>query len=98
MRISDWSSDVALPISQQDQRQRAGARAVQKILGRVAQVQGFVEIEQQRPVVTLHSEQRGGDACVITEQVGSAHGGRSEERRGGEECVRRCRTRWSPYH
>src|SRR3546814_4470308 len=23
---------------------------------------------------------------------------RSEERRGGEECVRTCRSRWSPYH
>src|SRR3546814_9801914 len=24
--------------------------------------------------------------------------GRSEERRGGEECVSSCRYRWSPYH
>src|SRR3546814_19817599 len=24
--------------------------------------------------------------------------GRSEERRVGKECVRTCRTRWSPYH
>src|SRR3546814_14627478 len=24
--------------------------------------------------------------------------GRSEERRGGKECVRTCRSRWSPYH
>src|SRR3546814_12108395 len=23
---------------------------------------------------------------------------RSEERRGGKECVRQCRSRWSPYH
>src|SRR3546814_11683425 len=23
---------------------------------------------------------------------------RSEERRGGKECVRTCRSRWSPYH
>src|SRR3546814_20585976 len=23
---------------------------------------------------------------------------RSEERRGGKECVSRCRSRWSPYH
>src|SRR3546814_19524170 len=23
---------------------------------------------------------------------------RSEERRGGNECVRTCKTRWSPYH
>src|SRR3546814_12357593 len=25
-------------------------------------------------------------------------GGRSEERRVGEECVSTCRSRWSPYH
>ena len=25
-------------------------------------------------------------------------GGRSEERRVGKECVRLCRSRWSPYH
>src|SRR3546814_13181538 len=25
-------------------------------------------------------------------------GDRSEERRGGTECVRTCRARWSPYH
>src|SRR3546814_15959524 len=28
----------------------------------------------------------------------SAVGGRSEERRVGKECVRTCRSRWSPYH
>src|SRR3546814_4331344 len=27
-----------------------------------------------------------------------ADGGRSEERRVGKECVRTCRSRWSPYH
>src|SRR3546814_5111843 len=29
---------------------------------------------------------------------GGAAGGRSEERRVGEECVSTCRSRWSPYH
>ena len=27
-----------------------------------------------------------------------AVGGRSEERRVGKECLRLCRSRWSPYH
>src|SRR3546814_1940854 len=27
-----------------------------------------------------------------------AVGARSEERRGGKECVSTCRSRWSPYH
>ena len=26
------------------------------------------------------------------------HAGRSEERRVGKECLRLCRSRWSPYH
>ena len=29
---------------------------------------------------------------------GSAHSCRSEERRVGKECLRLCRSRWSPYH
>ena len=28
----------------------------------------------------------------------SVGGGRSEERRVGKECLRLCRSRWSPYH
>ena len=28
----------------------------------------------------------------------SARKGRSEERRVGKECLRLCRSRWSPYH
>ena len=31
-------------------------------------------------------------------EAGSNVGGRSEERRVGKECVRLCRSRWSPYH
>src|SRR3546814_14822849 len=40
-----------------------------------------------------------GQAAVV--RVGLAAGardGRSAERRVGEECVRTCRSRWSPYH
>src|SRR3546814_14016668 len=29
---------------------------------------------------------------------GTAFENRSEERRGGKECVSTCRSRWSPYH
>src|SRR3546814_12638563 len=34
-----------------------------------------------------------GDTVVVT-----LHGNRSAERRVGKECVRTCRSRWSPYH
>src|SRR3546814_18729437 len=32
------------------------------------------------------------------EWLTSVNGTRSEERRVGKECVRTCRSRWSPYH
>src|SRR3546814_13263919 len=38
---------------------------------------------------------------VIDDFVGAGHtelASRSEERRVGKECVRTCRSRWSPYH
>src|SRR3546814_13042317 len=34
-------------------------------------------------------------ACAKARRRGA---GRSEERRVGKECVRTCRSRWSPYH
>ena len=35
----------------------------------------------------------------ICEKTGLSRGGlRSEERRVGKECLRLCRSRWSPYH
>src|SRR3546814_20801281 len=38
----------------------------------------------------------GADSVWAAAQVDEAW--RSEERRGGKECVRTCRFRWSPYH
>src|SRR3546814_10961453 len=35
-------------------------------------------------------------AFVARQPIGRI--GRSEERRGGKECVSTCRSRWSPYH
>src|SRR3546814_6004938 len=43
-----------------------------------------------------------GDRLYGSEGINVLRGGkgtdRSEERRVGEECVRTCRYRWSPYH
>src|SRR3546814_13936759 len=40
------------------------------------------------------------DRQVVPAKRAAADGavGRSEERRVGKECVRTCRSRWSPYH
>src|SRR3546814_12606948 len=40
---------------------------------------------------------RTPDIDVAADKVGK-QGGRSEERRVGNECVSTCRSRWSPYH
>ena len=34
----------------------------------------------------------------LTERMPASHLSRSEERRVGKECLRLCRSRWSPYH
>src|SRR3546814_16905341 len=41
---------------------------------------------------------RTGQAGISTSGEPQLHNGRSEERRVGKECVRTCRSRWSPYH
>src|SRR3546814_5958259 len=83
MRISDWSSDVC----------SSDLPAI-----------GLLHV--LRRGVTLHAEEL---VVILAHQkpaargrsTGSGRGTRarsSEERRVGKECVRTCRSRWSPYH
>src|SRR3546814_16425750 len=39
-----------------------------------------------------------GPTCASQHAPNRRSGPRSEERRGGKECVSTCRSRWSPYH
>src|SRR3546814_8735100 len=92
MRISDWSSDVC----SSDLLVLAG-REVHLAVGR------------HRP---LPRSYRGADVYAWLDRMGvlkrtvdtlppgsdPATAPRSEERRGGKECVSTCRSRWSPYH
>src|SRR3546814_17289824 len=39
-----------------------------------------------------------GYRILATTYFDAARTARSEDRRVGKECVRRCRSRWSPYH
>src|SRR3546814_17517637 len=60
------------------------------------------------PLIALAGDCLAGDCSGWAQPLGAAGGagppklhfapGRSEERRVGEECVRTCRYRWSPYH
>src|SRR3546814_13961087 len=97
MRISDWSSDVCS--SDLVDRARAqsadsgdalgqplhlGIKLVVARLGRKGDADPQHRFAQRR--ARRHLQQ------LLAEP------GRSEERRGGKECVSTCRSRWSPYH
>src|SRR3546814_9864463 len=85
MRISDWSSDVCssdLPLSVE-------------CAGRFCGDAGEGRFPPRRPQRIDHGE-RADRAGPVREK--SVQPIRSEERRGGKEWVRTCRSRWSPYH
>src|SRR3546814_14138692 len=105
MLISDWSSDVcssdlraAMKLHTGHQRQsgldREAIRCGQPIR---------VVLESSTVACALRvATQRTQRARAVTEQYvdGAFHSGgglrRSEDRRGGKECVSTCRTRWAP--
>src|SRR3546814_1352557 len=92
MRISDWSSDVCssdLILHQQD-RQR-GPAVLRRQLAAVR--------ENAQPHRRRGQRQRSADddrRCEVEARQNGNAAGRSEERRGGKECVSTCRSRWSP--
>ena len=49
--------------------------------------------DQLETLVSPACSCKQAEVCVV-----SAASGRSEERRVGKECLRLCRSRWSPYH
>src|SRR3546814_11628254 len=68
-------------------------------LGREAQLVGAEgsrpPAHHQRPLVRSAG---WGSSCPAERVAMCATNVRSEERRVGKECVRTCRSRWSPYH
>src|SRR3546814_15355376 len=104
MRISDWSSDVcssdltALYAAPMDPA--AFARIARRIAD--ASLGGLNEGEILADFCTALNEV---DIPVSRAVLGAdtlhpvlAGRIRSDERRVGKECVRTCRSRWSPYH
>src|SRR3546814_1538065 len=83
MRISDWSSGVC----SSDLDVAAGGQH------RGAQAAGVARDHVQRGGADRTGGPEDGDGL----HGGGRHIGRSEERRVGKECVRTCRSRWSPY-
>src|SRR3546814_15959477 len=59
----------------------------------VAIIQSIVQLAKSfRMTVTAEGVETADDFTRMRDL------GRSEERRGGKECVSTCRSRWSPYH
>src|SRR3546814_18337451 len=88
MRISDWSSDVCSsdPDTAPD--------------GTTERTHGFAHGRE-----LAHDIERDADSSATGQfefhqlaGIELHEGIRSEERRGGKECVRTCRYRWAPYH
>src|SRR3546814_14786872 len=100
MRISDWSSDVCSSDLSALRRLPPTYRVVDTGLvdggltpGIEQEVGGFrrgVGGADDGPIIRADDTMNRGNR-----RVGRT---RSEERRVGKECVRTCRSRWSPYH
>src|SRR3546814_8926140 len=95
MRISDWSSDCALPIF--DAHAEGDGGDDHHILrtdegGLVARPNAGIETG----MVGKHLAP--GSAESLGQLLGLVTAGRSKERRVGKECVSTCRSRWSQYH
>src|SRR3546814_20077509 len=103
MRISDWSSDVCSSDLAGPIRQYARHHALDLSQAGIDQCTvkideglaggGFVVDQHQRTGIQHHFPNIGIDRQMNEMSAGV----RSEERREGKECVRTCRSRWSPY-
>src|SRR3546814_19412818 len=67
------------------------AEMVARLIKRGLLVRQRTETDRRTNALAVTSE---GEAQLRTAKPGV----RSEERRVGKECVRTCRSRWSPYH
>src|SRR3546814_19777390 len=110
MRISDWSSDVCSSdlyefgsarcrqAAEQD-AQHAFAFSLLLVGLRTRTADDQHELAAPTIVVGLQptDDLAGRRAVTVLVELGQL-ASRSEERRGGKECVSTCRSRWSPYH
>src|SRR3546814_16929852 len=100
MRISDWSSDVCS--SDLAELHELDAKVVRnRILDGSPRIDGR-DLFTVRPLSMSAGvlPRTHGSALFTrgeTQVLAVTTLGRSEERRGGKECVSECRSRWAPY-
>src|SRR3546814_1516774 len=96
MRISDWSSDVCSSDLAGDRLFDKGGQLLAQFqcqFGRTYVLKEYGEFVPAQPCDRIDLAQ------VRTQAAGDRRQRqRSEERRVGKECVRTCRSRWSPDH
>src|SRR3546814_20521857 len=103
MRISDWSSDVCSSdlLDPCDGRIKAGpignieryGKCFAALVGnRLCRVRDLFHYS------AYHLAEIADTARAVDLAIRWGYGWRSEERRVGKECVRSCRSRWSPCH
>src|SRR3546814_15925779 len=105
MRISDWSSDVCSS-DLLELLVDAGHHGVELLLAELRIGQQQIELRIAEAELSGAQELLLGGAGIAQLQMNPAEQeaglgivgiARSEERRVGKECVRTCRSRWSPY-
>src|SRR3546814_16383050 len=65
---------------------------------RALELTGTPVLLNGREILTASAVWMVADACSGVKFFIACSALRSEERRVGKECVRTCRSRWSPYH
>src|SRR3546814_1998350 len=98
MRISDWSSDVCssdLHLLVQPVAAAGAAQFLQHLGEYLDQIGDVADRIVDLPLVE-RAARPVGEARALVEL--HAQPGRSEERRVGKGCVRKCRSRWSAYN
>src|SRR3546814_14504600 len=104
MRISDWSSDVcSSDLVTVDLDLIIGAEKGPAASGDSARLVYFVAVMDPQQNILNKKEfdsefvfEGSATRAAFTEELAQVI--RSEERRVGKECVRTCRSRWSPVH
>ena len=57
-----------------------------------------VAVVDKQTMNGVTTNEKGEFSMTVSPRTKTLHLSRSEERRVGKECLRLCRSRWSPYH